>query len=328
MAFAKSESAKLAPIEKKPKKARKFTKEAIVQDWKKNKKRYLLVLPLIAFFVIFCYLPMGGIVMAFCDYKPKLGIFGSLTQRFVGFDNFTDFFGSIYFLRLLKNTILLNGWNLLISFPLTIILALLINEVKNKLFKKTVQTVSYLPYFISMVVVCGIIVDFCKTTGVLGTMMEFFTGKAQNLLGVADYWRPIYIGSNLWQSLGFGTILYIAALSGVDKQLYEAAEIDGAGYWKKMWHVTLPGIRPTIIIMLILNVGMLMASSYEKTILMYNPQIYEKADIIASYVYRKGLQDGSYSYSTAVGLFNSLINFALIMITNKISKKYSDTSLF
>ena len=158
--------------------------------------------------------------------------------------------------------------------------------------------------------------------------MEMITGKAQNLLGVADYWRPIYIGSNLWQSIGFGTILYIAALSGVDKQLYEAAEIDGAGYWKQMWHVTLPGIRPTIIIMLILNVGMLMASSYEKTILMYNPQIYEKADIIASYVYRKGLLEGSYSFSTAVGLFNSVINLALILITNKISKKYSDTSLF
>lgn len=316
------------PETRRKKKTRKFTKEAILKDWKKNKKRYLLALPLIAFFVIFCYLPMGGIVMAFCDYKPKLGIFGSLIQRFVGFDNFKEFFSSIYFWRLLKNTILLNGWNLIISFPLTIMIALLINEVKNKLFKKTVQTVSYLPYFISMVVVCGIVYDFCKTTGVLGSLMEMITGKTQNLLGVADYWRPIYIGSNLWQSIGFGTILYIAALAGVDKQLYEAAEIDGAGYWKRMWHVTLPSIRPTIIIMLILNVGMLMASSYEKTILLYNPQIYETADIIASYVYRKGLLEGGYSFSTAVGLFNSVINLALILITNKISKKYSDTSLF
>ncbi len=333
MALAKAEETGLISEKNRRRKSRdgkkrKFTKQAIIKDWKKNKKRYLLALPLIAFFIIFCYLPMGGIVMAFCDYKPKLGIFGSLVDRFVGLKNFTDFFDSIYFWRLLRNTILLNGWNLIISFPLTIIVALLINEVKNKFFKKTVQTISYLPYFISMVVVCGIVVDFCKTTGVLGTMMEMITGKAQNLLGVADYWRPIYIGSNLWQSIGFGTILYIAALSGVDKQLYEAAEIDGAGYWKQMWHVTLPGIRPTIIIMLILNVGMLMASSYEKTILMYNPQIYEKADIIASYVYRKGLLEGSYSFSTAVGLFNSVINLALILITNKISKKYSDTSLF
>ncbi|MDO5424577.1 MAG: ABC transporter permease subunit [Eubacteriales bacterium] len=309
-------------------KQKKFTRTAIVKDWRKNKKRYLLLLPLILYFIVFSYLPMGGIVMAFCDYKPKLGIFGSLVNRFVGFQNFTDFFQSFYFGRLLKNTIILNGLNLLISFPLTILVALLINEVGNKLFKKTVQTISYLPYFISMVVVCGIVVDFCKSTGLLGTLMTAITGKTQNLLGVAGYWRTIYIGSGLWQGLGFGTILYIAALSGVDQTLYEAAQIDGAGYLKQMWHVTLPGIRPTIVITLILQVGMLMASSYEKTILMYNSQIYETADIIASYVYRKGLLDGDYSFSTAVGLFNSVINLALLTITNKISKKYTETSLF
>ncbi len=309
-------------------KEKKYTKEAIAKDMKRNWKRYILLLPLILFYLIFAYLPMGGIVMAFSDYKPKLGIFGSLVKKFVGFKNFTDFFGSFYFWRLMKNTILLNGWSLLISFPLTIILALLINDIANKHFKKTIQTISYLPYFISMVVVCGIVVDFCKTTGVLGTIMTALTGKTQNLLGVASYWRPIYIISDLWQGLGFGTILYIAALSGVDKQLYEAAEIDGAGHWKQLIHVTLPGISQTIIIMLILRVGMLMASSYEKTILMYNQQIYDTADIIASYVYRKGLMDGDYSYSTAVGLFNSLINLVLIITTNKLSRKYTETSLF
>ena len=312
----------------KPAKERKYTKDAIRKDLKRNWKRYLLILPLILFYVVFAYLPMGGILMAFSDYKPKLGIFGSLFKRFVGLKNFTDFFGSFYFWRLMKNTILLNGWSLLISFPATIILALLINDIKNKYFKKTVQTISYLPYFISMVVVCGIVVDFCKTTGVLGTLMTALTGKTQNLLGVASYWRTIYIASDLWQGLGFGTILYIAALSGVDKQLYEAAEIDGAGHWKQLIHVTLPGISQTIIIMLILRVGMLMASSYEKTILMYNQQIYDTADIIASYVYRKGLMDGDYSYSTAVGLFNSLINLVLIITTNKLSRKYTETSLF
>ena len=312
----------------KPAKEKKYTKEAIAKDLKRNWKRYLLILPLILFYVVFAYLPMGGILMAFSDYKPKLGIFGSLFKRFVGLKNFTDFFGSFYFWRLMKNTILLNGWSLLISFPATIILALLINDIKNKHFKKTVQTISYLPYFISMVVVCGIVVDFCKTTGVLGTLMTALTGKTQNLLGVASYWRTIYIASDLWQGLGFGTILYIAALSGVDKQLYEAAEIDGAGHWKQLIHVTLPGISQTIIIMLILRVGMLMASSYEKTILMYNQQIYDTADIIASYVYRKGLMDGDYSYSTAVGLFNSLINLVLIITTNKLSRKYTETSLF
>ncbi len=309
-------------------KEKKFTKEAVAKDMKRNWKRYLLALPLIMFYFVFSYLPMSGILMAFSDYKPKLGIIGSLVKKFVGMKNFTEFFGSFYFWRLMKNTILLNGWSLLISFPLTIILALLINDIASKRFRKTVQTLSYMPYFISMVVVCGIVVDFCKTTGVLGTLMTMLTGKTQNLLGVASYWRPIYIASDLWQGLGFGTILYIAALSGVDKQLYEAAKIDGAGHWQQLLHVTLPGISQTIIIMLILRVGMLMASSYEKTILMYNSQIYDTADIIASYVYRKGLLDGDYSYSTAVGLFNSLINLVLIVTTNKISRKYTETSLF
>lgn len=312
----------------KKKREKKFTKEAIVKDFKRNKFRYLLILPLILFFFVFAYLPMGGLTMAFCEYRPRTGIFGSLIHNFAGFKHFKDFFGSIYFVRVLRNTILLNVWNLIISFPLTIIVALLINEVKNKMFKKTVQTISYMPYFISMVVVCGIVVDFCKSTGVFGALAQSITGQAQNLLSIASLWRPFYIGSGIWQGLGFGTILYIAALSGVDQTLYEAAKMDGAGYMKQMWHVTLPGIMPTIMITLIMQIGMLMASSSEKTILMYNEQIYESADIIASYVYRKGLLEGGYSFSTAVTLFNSVINFVLIVVTNHLSKKYSEISLF
>ncbi len=312
----------------KKKRERKFTREAIIKDFRHNKFRYLMILPMLLFFIIFAYLPMGGLTMAFCNYRPKRGIFGSLFNNFVGLKHFVDFFGSIYFWRILRNTVLLNVWNLIISFPLTIIVALMINEVKNKLFQKTVQTISYMPYFISMVVVCGIVVDFCKSTGVFGSLAAVFTGQPQNLLGISSLWRPIYIGSGIWQGLGFGTILYIAALSGVDQQLYEAAKIDGAGYMKQMWHVTLPGIRPTIMITLIMQVGMLMASSSEKTILMYNEQIYETADIIASYVYRKGLLEGGYSFSTAVTLFNSVINFVLILVTNHLSKKYSEISLF
>ncbi len=307
---------------------KRFTKEAIIKDFKKNKTRYLMILPVILFYVIFAYLPMVGLTMTFCDYKPKFGIIGSLIHKFVGLKHFKEFFGSIYFTRILRNTILLNVWNLIISFPLTIIVALLINEVKNKLFKKTIQTVSYMPYFISMVVVCGIVVDFCKSTGVFGSLAAHITGQPNNLLTVSSLWRPIYIGSGLWQSLGFGTILYLAALSGVDQSLYEAAKVDGAGYMKQMWHITIPGIMPTIMITLIMQVGMLMASSSEKTILMYNEQIYETADIIASYVYRKGLLEGGYSFSTAVTLFNSVINFVLIIITNHISKKYSEIGLF
>lgn len=314
----------------KPKKQheKKFTKEAIIKDFKHNKYLYALILPLVVYIIVFSYLPMGGLSMAFCDYRPKFGIFGSLFKNFTGLQHFKDFFDSYYFGRLIRNTILLNVWNLIISFPLTIIIALLINEAKSKYFKSTVQMLSYMPHFISLVVVCGIVVDFCKSTGVLGTLMAMITGKSQNLLSVMDYWRPIYIGSGLWQSIGFGTIIYLAALSGVDQQLYEAASIDGAGYMKQMWHITLPGIRPTIIITLIMEIGHLMASSSEKTILMYSPQIYEKADIIASYVYRRGLLDADYSFSTAVTLFNSVINFVLIIIANQLSKKYSETSLF
>ena len=317
-------------MSKEPKKPRekKFTKEAIIKDFKKNKYRYLMVLPVLLFYIIFAYLPMGGLTMAFSNYKPKYGVIGSLIHNFVGLKHFRDFFSSIYFTRILRNTVLLNVWNLIISFPLTIIVALLINEVKNKAFKKTVQTISYMPYFISMVVVCGIVVDFCKSNGVFGALAAAITGKPTNLLTVSALWRPIYIGSGMWQGLGFGTILYLAALAGVDQQLYEAAKVDGAGYMRQMWHVTLPGIRPTIMITLIMQVGMLMASSSEKTILMYNEQIYETADIIASYVYRKGLMEGGYSFSTAVTLFNSVINFVLIVITNHLSQKFSEISLF
>ena len=218
--------------------------------------------------------------------------------------------------------------DLLISFPVTIIFALLLNEIKNVRFKRTIQTVSYMPYFISMVVVAGIIVDFCSSKGVITSVVKLFTGSNQNLLSMPGYWRPIYILSGLWQGLGFGAIIYVAALAGVDQELYEAAAIDGANRLQQCWHITIPGISSTIIIMLILRVGSLMAVGSEKTILLYNPQVYETADIIASYVYRKGLQEFNYGYSTAVSMFNSIINFALLMISNAISRKYSETSLF
>ena len=266
--------------------------------------------------------------MAFCDYKPRKGIWRSFTENFVGFEHFQDFFSSIYFGRTLGNTLIISFLELLISFPAAIILALLLNEVKNKLFSKTVSTVMYMPHFISMVIMAGIIVDFCRTDGVFGTIMAAITGKSQNLLAVKEYWRTIYIGSGLWASLGFSSILYVAAISGVDKELYEAAALDGAGYFKRVWHVTLPGIMNTIIIMLIMRVGMIMAMGADKTILLYNSQIYETADTIASYVYRRGLINADYSFSTAVGLFNSVVNLILIVFTNKISKKYSEYSLF
>ena len=306
-------------------KTRKFTKRAIVKDFKTNKFLYLMAIPLIAFFVIFAYLPMGGLLMAFEDFKPNLGILGS---PFEGLDNFADFFSSIFAERVIRNTLIISFLQLIIEFPLTIIFALLINELKDGLYRKGVQMLTYMPYFVSMVVLAGIIVDFTKSTGVIGQLVSIFSGKTENLLANPSYWRPLYIVSNLWQGLGFGSIIYVAALSGIDQELYEAAEIDGATRWKQTLHITLPGIASTIIIMLIMRIGMIMSVGQEKTILLYTPQVYETADIISSFVYRKGLLEFNYGYSTAVSLFNSVINFALLVTTNAISKRYSETSLF
>lgn len=306
-------------------KQRKYTKEAIIKDFRKNGKLYLMIIPAIICLILFAYMPMGGLLMAFENYKPKNGILGS---DFVGLKHFKDFFSSFYFSRTMKNTLWISFLQLVIEFPATIIFALLLNEIVNTKFKRTIQTVSYMPNFISMVVISGIIVDFCSSRGAMTSLVSFFTGSNQNLLSMPQYWRPIYIISDLWQGIGFGSIIYMAALAGVDKSLYEAAEIDGASRWKQTWHVTLPGIAPTIIIMLILKIGSMMGVGYEKTILLYNSQIYETADIISSYVYRKGLEEFNYGYSTAVSLFNSVINFILLVISNKLSKKYTETSLF
>ena len=263
--------------------------------------------------------------MAFENYKPKLGI---LRSQWVGLENFKDFFQSVFAWRVIRNTVVLSMLQLIIEFPLTIIFALLLNELKDSIFKKGVQMITYMPYFISMVVLAGIIVDFTKSTGVLSQIVTFFSGKQVNLLSDPACWRPLYIVSDLWQGLGCGSIIYVAALSGVDQELYEAAKIDGANRWKQTLHVTLPGISSTIIIMLILRIGSIMSVGYEKTILLYNPQVYETADIISSFVYRKGLEEFNYGYSTAVSLFNSVINFIMLVSANVISRKYSETSLF
>lgn len=285
----------------------------------------LMAVPLIAFFIIFAYMPMGGLLMAFENYRPNKGIFGS---EFVGLQNFMDFFNSPYAPRVIRNTLIISFLQLLIEFPLVIVFALLMNEIKSGPFRKAVQMLTYMPYFISMVVMAGIIVDFCKSTGVIGQLIGLITGTPVNLFGDPVYWRPMYIVTNLWQGLGFSSIIYVAALSGIDQSLYEAAEIDGATRWKQTIHITLPGIASTIIIMLILRIGSIMSVGQEKTILLYNSQLYETADIISSFIYRKGLIEFNYGYSTAVSLFNSVINFALLLTMNQISKKFSETSLF
>jgi len=268
---------------------------------------------------------MYGAIIAFKDYTPRLGVTGS---PWVGFDNFTRFFKSVYFERLIRNTISLSLSNLLFGFPAPIILALLLNEVRNKRFKKFTQTITYLPHFISLIVITGMLTNFSMSSGLFNDVIEMFGGERSSLLQNPKLYRTIYVASSIWQEVGWGSIIYLSALAGVDSQLYEAAEIDGAGKWKQMIHVTLPSIAPTIIIMFILKTGSLMNMGYEKTILLYNPSTYETADIISSYIYRIGLLEQDWSYSTAIGLFNSVINFGLLIFTNKLSKRFSETSLW
>ncbi len=300
-------------------------KRRLRQDWIRNRSLYLFVLPVLVFYLLFHYKPMYGAIIAFKDYAPALGISKS---PWVGLAHFKRFFESVYFGRLMRNTILLSLYSLLFGFPAPIILALLLNEVRNRKFKSLTQTVTYLPHFISLIVVTGMITDFSLSTGLFNDIIAFFGGTRSPLLQNPKLYRPIYVVSGIWQNIGWGSIVYLAALSGVDSQLYEAAQIDGAGKWKQLIHVTLPGIAPTIIIMFIMRIGQLMSMGYEKTILLYNPSTYETADIISSYIYRVGLLEQNWSYSTAVGLFNSVINFVLLIFANWMSKRFSETSLW
>ena len=295
------------------------------KDLQRNWELYVIIIPVLIYFFLFHYKPMYGALIAFKNYKPAQGFAGS---PWVGFDQFIRFFSSPFFGRLVKNTLILSFELLIFGFPAPIILALLINEVHNKPFKKSVQTLTYLPHFISLIVVIGMVNDFALTNGLFNDIIVFFGGERSPLLQNPALYRTIYILSDIWQEVGWGSIIYLSALSGVDAQLYDAASIDGAGRFQKLLHVTLPGISPTIITMLILRIGHLMSIGYEKTILLYNSAVWDTADIISSYVYRVGLLDQNWSYSTAIGLFNSVINLLLLVIANKLSKKLADTSLW
>ena len=284
-----------------------------------------MLVPVLAYYIIFCYIPIYGIQIAFKNFAPGLGIADS---PWAGLTHFKSFFAGPYFLRTFVNTLLISLYSIIFSFPSSIILALLLNEVNNKYFKRTVQTVSYLPHFISTVVVCGIIREFTTSNGLIGGIVEAFGGTPRTLLLDPGMFRPIYIISEIWQGIGWGSIIYLAALSGIDPTLYDAAVVDGAGRFRRMLHITLPGILPTIVIMLILRLGSIMGVGWEKIILLYNESIYSTADVISSYVYRKGLLEQNYSYSAAVGLFNSVINFVLVVFANTFSRRISGTSLW
>lgn len=304
-------------------------KTARARMWKqirKNKAVYLMILPVVLYYLLFHYKPMYGIIIAFMDYSPRKGVLGS---NWVGLQHFQDFFGGYYFWRLLRNTLKLSFATLLIGFPMPIILALLINELTSKKFSKIVQTVTYMPHFVSMVVLCAMIRQFIGSNGfITGFFTQFFGYDGSNMLSKTSVWIPMYVISNIWAGCGWGSIVYLAAITGIDSELYDAAKVDGANRWKQTIHVTIPSILPTIIIMLIMRIGQLMSVGHEKTILLYNEGIYEVADIISTYVYRMGLISREFSFSTAVGLFNSVINFILVIMANKISKKTTETSLW
>lgn len=306
-------------------KAKNNMMKVLVSDLKRNKYIYVMLIPALIYYFIFHYWPMYGLTMAFKNFRPGLGIFGS---PWVGLEHFKDFFSSYYFWRILKNTLMLSVTSLVFGFPAPILLALLFNELKNGIFKKIVQTISYLPHFVSILVICGMIIDFTSTKGLFNNISVMFGGERVNLLSQPQFFRPIYVISGIWQGIGWGTIIYLAALSGIDTEQYEAASIDGCSKLKQVFYITLPGIMPTIIIMLILAIGNLMNVGFEKVLLLYNPNTYETADVISTFVYRKGIQELSYSYGSAVGLFNSIINFTLLVSANYFSKKSSESSLW
>ncbi len=297
-----------------------------VLDIRKNPVIYILLFVVLAYFVIFNYIPMAGLLMAFERYSPKKGFFGS---TWVGMQNFKEFFGGPYMKRTIRNTVAIGVLDLVVNFPAPIIFALILNEIHAKRFKKTVQTISYMPYFISAVVACGLMVTFIEAGGPLSSIVASIKGtEPENLLNNPKNFWLIYVLMNLWQGLGYGSIVYLAAISSVDQELYEAAYVDGAGRWKQCLHITIPGILPMILMMLILRMGAVFSVGADKILLLYSPANYEYSDVINTFTYRLGILDANYGLSTAVGLFNSIVGTVMLLTTNKITKKLSGSSLF
>lgn len=284
----------------------------------------LLVLPII-YLVIFKYIPMIGNIIAFRRFVPGGSIFG---EEWVGFHYIQMFIGDPTFWHVFKNTLIMSISTLAVCFPAPIIIALLLNEVKSQKFKKFVQTASYLPHFLSIVILSGMILQLTADNGAINGLIHAFGGKTILFMQDANWFRPIYVGSEAWQTMGWGAILYLAALTNIDESLYEAAKMDGANRWKQTIHITIPGILPTIITLLILNIGSIMAVGFEKILLLYNPLTYETGDVISTYLYRVGLQSSNFSYATAIGLFESIIGLILVFGANFLSKKFTDNGLW
>jgi putative aldouronate transport system permease protein len=297
-----------------------------VKSLRRNWDLYLLIAPVVAYFVIFQYVPMYGLQIAFKDFIATKGIAGS---DWVGLKHFERFFDSYLFWRVITNTLGIGLYELAVGFPVPILLALMINEVRGKRFKKTIQTVTYAPHFLSTVVVVGMLMIFLSpNNGIINRITQLFGHKTIAFMTEPVWFKTIYVFSDVWQQMGWSSIIYLASLTGIDPQLHEAAKVDGASRLRRIWHINLPGILPTIIILLILNIGSVLAVGFEKVLLMQNSLNMESSDIVATYVYRSGIVDAQYSFSAAVGLFNSVINFILLVSVNKIAKKAGETSLW
>jgi len=287
---------------------------------------HLLLLPTLLYFVVFHYVPLYGVLLAFKDYNPALGIWGS---PWAGFEHFQRFFDSFYFWTLIRNTIGISLYSLAVNFPLPIILALLLNEVRHKLFRRTVQTVTYAPHFISVVVLSGMLILFLSPqNGLIGKVIVLFGGDPVSLLTRPEWFKTLYVFSGVWQEIGWWSIIYLAALAGIDPQLHEAAKMDGATIMQRIRHINLPGIRPVMVILLILSMGGMMSVGFEKIYLLQNPLNLESSEVIATYVYKTGLLQAQYGFSTAVNLFNAAINLVLLLTVNRIARKINDASLW
>lgn len=300
-------------------------RQRLQRNWANYHTIYLMLVPILAYYIIFHYIPMLGSVIAFQNFKPALGIARS---RWVGLRHFRSFFESPYAWRLIRNTLLINTLQIIFAFPAPIIFALLLNEVRCPRYKRVVQTVSYMPHFVSLVVICGMLNDFTMSDGVISDVLALFGVPRSNLLNRPELFRTIFVASGIWQNMGWGSIIYLATLSNVDPSLHEAAAIDGAGRFRRMLHVALPALVPVIVIQLIMRVGNILSQGHQKIILLYRPLTYETADVISSYVYRRGLLSADYSFGTAVSMFNSLVNLIILFSANALSRKVSETSLW
>ncbi|WP_018755944.1 ABC transporter permease [Paenibacillus terrigena] len=294
-------------------------------DWKCNRFLLLMSLPGLIMIALFAYYPMVGIVTAFQNYSLFLGIKGS---EWIGFDNFVRFFNDPNFFRIIKNTFVLGLFNLLWSFPAPIILALLINEVIHPKMKRFIQTATYLPYFISIVVIVGIMKSMFSGTGIVNELLANFGVEPIQFFNESSFFRSLYVGSGIWQEIGYSSILYLAAITGIDSEMYEAAKMDGCSKFKQIFHITLPSLRPTIITLLILSIGGIISVGFDKILLMYSPATYDVADVISTYVYRKGIIDQDYGFSSAIGLFNSLVSIVFVFGANYFSRKLLKESLW